>query len=69
MQSYRAGDSPKIDKHIWWKNLTGQKILQKFHESIGWNTYTPVNNFSQNIENLAYYETVLKTLLDDNSDC
>ena len=28
---------------------------------------TPVNNFSQNIENLAYFEPVLKTL-DDNFD-
>ena len=28
---------------------------------------TPVNNFSQNIDNLAYFEPVLKTL-DDNFD-
>ena len=26
---------------------------------------SPVNNHSQNIENLAYFETVLKTLLDE----
>ena len=66
--SHRTGDSPKINKRTWWNNHTGQKILKKVHEWTGWNIRTPVNNFSQNVENLAYFETVLKTLLDDNVD-
>ena len=65
-QSHRAGDSPKDNKRTWWNNRTGQKILQKVHERTGWNNCTPVNNSSQNIENLVYFETVLKILLDDN---
>ena len=38
------------------------------NESTGWNNHTPLNNFCQNIENLAYFENVLKTLLDGNFD-
>ena len=39
-----------------------QKILSKGYECTGWNNHKPVNNFSQNIENLAYFEKVLKPL-------
>ena len=46
-----------------------KKFSKKFMKAyIGGNTHNPVNNFSQNIENLAYYETISKTILDDNFD-
>ena len=50
--------------------LSLQKLIYKHDEIITkgkkFSNRTAVHNSSQNIENLAYFENVLKTLLDDN---
>ena len=50
------------------KYLYRAKISQKSWWMPGWNNHTPVNNFRQNVKNLAYFQTVFKTLLNDNFD-
>ena len=37
----------------------GKKNIQKVHERTGWNNRILMNNFSQNIENLACFENIV----------